>query len=197
MSNELIKRENGIWQWNSAFNDPNELMSDMLLKKWKPYNNDGGGSTLIGRSTILHENEKAYNQILDVYSKCLQEYINQNNLNITTDNLGVGRWLVRDYAAGSVMTAHIDGYSYVKDGENEVRPIFTIILYINDDYEGGEIHFPNENVAIKPDAGSVLIFPSNLLHEVKTVISGNRYMTQSYIYEKTFSCYQEKIKENV
>ena len=45
MSNELIKRENGIWQWNSAFNNPNELMSDILLKKWKPYNNDGGGST--------------------------------------------------------------------------------------------------------------------------------------------------------
>jgi hypothetical protein len=195
MSNELIKRENGIWQWNSAFNDPNKLMSDMLLKKWKPYNNYDG--TLMGRSSIVVKNEKAYNQILDVYLKCLQEYIDKNNLNITTDNLGVGRWLVRDYAAGSVMTAHYDAYSYVKDGEDEVKPIFTIILYINDNYEGGEIHFPNENVTIKPDAGSVLIFPSNLIHEVKTVISGNRYMTQSYIYEKPFSCYQEKIKENV
>jgi hypothetical protein len=197
MLNELIKRENGIWQWNSAFNNPSELISDILLKDWRSYNNDGGGSTLIGRSTIVHKNEKAYNQILDVYSKCLQEYINQNNLNITTDNLGTGWWIVRDYAAGSVMTAHDDGYSYVKDGEDEVKPIFTIILYINDDYEGGEIHFSNENVTIKPDAGSVLIFPSNLFHEVKTVISGNRYMTQSYIYEKPFSCYQEKIKENV
>jgi len=197
MSNELIKRENGIWQWNSAFNDPNDLMSDMLLKKWKPYNNHGGGSTLIGRFSIVVKNEKAYNQILDLYLKCLQQYIHENNLDITTDCLGVGHWIVRDYAAGSVMTSHSDFYSYVKDGEDEVTPKFTIILYINDDYEGGEIHFPNENLTIKPDAGSVLIFPSNLLHEVKTVISGNRYMTQSYIYEKPFSCYQEKIKENV
>jgi hypothetical protein len=192
MSNKLIKRENGIWQWNSAFNNQSELISDILLKDWRPYNNDGGGSTLIGRSTIVYENEKAYSQILDVYLKCLQEYIDKNNLNITTDNLGTGWWLVRDYAAGSVMTAHEDAYSYVKDGENEVKPIFTILLYINDDYEGGEIHFSNENVTIKPEAGSVVIFPSNLSHEVKTVISGNRYMTQTYIYEKPFSHYQQK-----
>lgn len=141
MSNELIKRKNGIWQWNSAFNNLNELMSDILLKKWKSYNNHGGGSTLIGRQTIVTENEKAYNQILDLYLKCLQQYIHENNLDITTDNLGIGRWLVREYAAGSVMTAHKDGYSYVKDGENEVVPKFTIILYMNDDYKGGEIHF--------------------------------------------------------
>jgi hypothetical protein len=197
MSNELIKRENGIWQWNSVFNNPTDLISYLLLKTWRPYNNNGGGSTLIGRSTFVYENEKAYKQILDVYLKCLQEYIDKNSLDITTDNLGIGLWLVRDYAAGSLMTAHEDGYSYVKDGEDEVKPMFTILLYINDDYEGGEIHFPNENVTIKPEAGSVVIFPSNLLHEVKTVISGNRYMTQSYIYEKPFSCYQEKFKENV
>lgn len=196
MSNELIKRENGIWQWNSAFNNPNKLMSDILLKKWKPYNNNGGGSTLIGRDTIVLENEKAYNQILDLYLKCLQQYIHENNLDITTDNLGIGRWLVREYAAGSEMSAHIDHYSYVKDGEHAVTPKFTIILYINDDYEGGEIHFLNDNITIKPKAGSVVIFPSNLLHEVKAVISGNRYMTQSYIYEKPFSYYQEKIGKN-
>ena len=126
----------------------------------------------------------------------MQQYIHENNLDITTDNLGIGRWLVREYAAGSAMTAHIDGYSYVKDGENEVIPKFTILLYMNDDYEGGEIHFLNENIKIKPKAGSVVIFPSNLLHEVKTVILGNRYMTQSYIYEKPFSHYQEKIGKN-
>jgi hypothetical protein len=197
MSNELIKRENGIWQWNSVFNNPTELISDLLLKTWRPYNNVGGGSTLTGRSTRIGKNEKAYNQILDLYLKCLQQYIYENNLDITTDNLDDKPWKVRDYAAGSLMTAHRDFYSYVKDGEDEVTPKFTIILYINDDYEGGEIHFPNENVTIKAEAGSVLIFPSNLLHEVKTVISGNRYITQSYIYEKPFSCYQENIKENV
>ena len=196
MSNELIKRENGIWQWNSVFNNIYELISYILLKTWRPYNNDGGGSTLIGRSTVVYKNEEAHNQILDVYLKCLQEYIDENSLDITTDNLGIVPWLIRDYAAGSVMTAHRDAYSYVKDGENEVKPIFTILLYINEDYEGGEIHFLNDNITIKPKAGSVVIFPSNLLHEVKTVISGNRYMTQSYIYEKPFSYYQEKIGKN-
>jgi hypothetical protein len=192
MSNKLVKRENGIWQWNSVFNNPSELLSNVLSKNWKPYNNDGGGSTLIGRSTIIYDNEEVYDQILNVFLKCLEEYIDENNLDITTGNLGIGWWLVRDYAAGSVMAAHEDAYSYVKDGEDEVKPKLTMLLYINEDYQGGEISFPNENVTIKPEAGSVVIFPSNLSHEVKTVISGNRYMTQTYIYEKHFSHYQTK-----
>ena len=51
------------------------------------------------------------------------------------------------------------------------------IFYINDDYEGGEIYFPQWDIAIKPEMGSQVIFPStdDYFHGVKEVRNSKRY----------------------
>jgi predicted 2-oxoglutarate/Fe(II)-dependent dioxygenase YbiX len=50
-------------------------------------------------------------------------------------------------------------------------------MYLNDNYEGGEIEFVNSGIKIKPEAGSIIFFPSNFLyvHEVHPITSGFRY----------------------
>lgn len=56
--------------------------------------------------------------------------------------------------------------------------MFSTVVYLNDDYEGGEIYFPNQDVEIKPSAGDMVIFPGGgheYMHGVKPVISGRRY----------------------
>lgn len=61
--------------------------------------------------------------------------------------------------------------------------ILTAVLYLNDEFEGGEIEFGSitddsgKNFQFKPFAGALTIFPSDLRfpHEAKPVISGNRY----------------------
>ena len=54
---------------------------------------------------------------------------------------------------------------------------YSAIFYINDDYDGGEIYFPNWDIEIKPKAGSLVIFPSNdeYVHGVKEIKNLNRY----------------------
>ena len=42
---------------------------------------------------------------------------------------------------------------------------FTCILYLNEDFEGGETHFPHFGVQCKPKAGTLLIFDSSWKHE--------------------------------
>lgn len=51
------------------------------------------------------------------------------------------------------------------------------VMYLNDDYDGGEIEFKHSNVRIKPEAGSIIFFPSNFLyvHEVHPITRGSRY----------------------
>jgi hypothetical protein len=51
------------------------------------------------------------------------------------------------------------------------------VIYFSDGYEGGEITFPNQNTAIKPGMGDLVIFPGNLTypHGVNPIISGHRY----------------------
>ena len=73
------------------------------------------------------------------------------------------------YEVGGFLPAHQDhGIS---------SRILSTVSYLNDDYEGGEIEFPNSNIIIKPPAGSIIFFPSNFLyvHEVHPIIKGSRF----------------------
>lgn len=48
-------------------------------------------------------------------------------------------------------------------------------IFLNDDYEGGEIYFPNSNIDLKPPTGSLLLFPGfKSRHGVREVTSGVR-----------------------
>ena len=51
-------------------------------------------------------------------------------------------------------------------------------LYLNDDFEGGELFFPNLDISIKPKARQLIIFPggNEYVHGVKTVTKGARYV---------------------
>jgi hypothetical protein len=52
------------------------------------------------------------------------------------------------------------------------------VIYINDDYEGGEIKFPRlDNLVHKPKVGDIAIFPSNYIYEHASLPmrSGTKY----------------------
>jgi hypothetical protein len=53
----------------------------------------------------------------------------------------------------------------------------SVVAYLNDDYEGGEIYFPRFNLTIKPEPGDVLIFPSTYIYEhaSQPMKSGTKY----------------------
>jgi len=52
----------------------------------------------------------------------------------------------------------------------------SIVLYLNDDYEGGKTSFPLLNYACSPKAGRVLVFNSQLLHAGDPVLSGEKFI---------------------
>lgn len=53
----------------------------------------------------------------------------------------------------------------------------SVVAYINDDYEGGELYFPRFNLTIKPKKGDVVVFPSTYIYEHASndMISGTKY----------------------
>ena len=52
------------------------------------------------------------------------------------------------------------------------------LFYLNEDYEGGELYFPLQNIQFKPKAGGAYFFPGdkNFIHGVTEVTSGIRYV---------------------
>lgn len=57
------------------------------------------------------------------------------------------------------------------------------VLYLNDDYEGGEIYYPNLGIEIKPEAMSLVLHSSNMTHShgVKPVTKGTRYSLTTFL----------------
>jgi len=51
------------------------------------------------------------------------------------------------------------------------------LFYLNDDYEGGELYFPLQDVKFKPKKGAAYFFPGdmNYIHGVTEITSGVRY----------------------
>lgn len=51
------------------------------------------------------------------------------------------------------------------------------IFYLNDDYDGGRLHFPKQGIAFKPKKKAAYFFPGDLnyIHGVDVVTSGTRY----------------------
>lgn len=56
------------------------------------------------------------------------------------------------------------------------------IIYLNEDFEGGELEFPLLNYTYKPKAGDLVLFPSNYIyaHAAKPVTSGVRYCVVTF-----------------
>lgn len=51
------------------------------------------------------------------------------------------------------------------------------VIYLNDDYEGGEIYFPDHNIDLRPKPGTAIAFPGDLffMHGVKELSKTERY----------------------
>jgi hypothetical protein len=65
------------------------------------------------------------------------------------------------------------------EGKPNDFPFYDIagLFYINDDYEGGELYFPEQNIQFKPKAGAAYFFPGdkNYIHGVTEITSGTRF----------------------
>jgi len=55
--------------------------------------------------------------------------------------------------------------------------LITAILYLNDDYEGGELLLPQQSLVYKPKAGSLILFPSGFCypHASNRIARGTKY----------------------
>jgi hypothetical protein len=86
--------------------------------------------------------------------------------------------IIHRFSPGHSMEPHQDrGPHYTN---NDIMHGF--VIYINDNYSGGEIYYPKKDIAIKPNARSLVIHPGSeeYTHGVKPVESGLRYTLTSF-----------------
>jgi predicted 2-oxoglutarate/Fe(II)-dependent dioxygenase YbiX len=177
----MIKLTKDILLFTDLFEDISQIFSNLQNSRWQMWAR--ASNDRIGERTFIQENEYLSQTINSVTQKCLDEYMNELNIDHTLYyNDGPSAYVRKWDFPMKGMSPHRD---FTHDGDgNVVQVEYTLCGYLNDDYEGGLIEFPESNVSLKPPTGSAIVFPSNELHQVTDLIDKDRYMWSSFVYKR-------------
>jgi predicted 2-oxoglutarate/Fe(II)-dependent dioxygenase YbiX/peroxiredoxin len=115
---------------------------------------------------------------VDVYTQRLAPYYNVRF-----------EWFERPqilrYPPGGLYNKHADSEHWVKEAKSWVRAQdrdYSILLYLNEDFSGGEIAFVDFDFKLKPKRGMLVAFPADhrYQHAALPTISGTRYVIVSW-----------------
>jgi Rps23 Pro-64 3,4-dihydroxylase Tpa1-like proline 4-hydroxylase len=81
----------------------------------------------------------------------------------------MSRGMISKYVVGSHIRAHRD------TGVYSTNRLVTCVAYLNDQYEGGALTFPQFGGSLSPNRGDCVCFYSELLHGVNEITAGTRY----------------------
>jgi len=107
------------------------------------------------------------------------------------------------YGIGGMYEPHVDGESLwmKEDGtkvwRKSVERDLSAVIYLNDDFEGGEFIFPDLNIRVSPKPGLLLCFPSSHLyrHGVLPVTRGERLAIVTWMTVRGWKTMAEEAKE--
>jgi len=126
--------------------------------------------------TINSTSPETVDTIRSIVKRLKVEIDNFFSVDATATSPALVRWL-----PGNLQMPHAD--KELHEGENAGKPNdfpwydIATIIYLNDDYEGGELYFPNQGIQFKPKRGAAYFFPGdmNYIHGITPIESGIRY----------------------
>ena len=150
------------------------------------------------RDTQMIDLEDIAGEIIDLYRNVVTNVINPfYEFEVKDSELPQ----LLHYGIDGHYMPHCDGESLWKPPGNEPliwrkstdRDLSTV-LFLNDDFEGGDFVFPELRVRVRPEPGMLVCFPSTheYLHGVEPVTKGTRYSIVNWMTVKGFPSMEEE-----
>lgn len=121
--------------------------------------------------------------MIDLHNKCddtlLSAGVSYHNRYGINEQFWQEGYNLLKYSTGQEYKVHYDG-------STRLGRHLSCILYLNDDYTGGEVEFPLFKIKIKPKAGMLIMFPSNFAykHIAHPVTSGTKYAMVTWLHDR-------------
>ena len=164
--------ENIIIINNFLSEDVIKILDNFIKEKTNTMTNN---FSYLSKKNFKDENSEVFEIFADLEKK-LPNYINGylKKFNIQVGEKPLFNMAFASRIPNTKMEEHLD---YMPSEASNGNPLahMTSLIYINDDYEGGELFFPTQNLTYKPELGSLVIFPSNYLHGVLECFGNSRH----------------------
>lgn len=163
---EIYLTENNLWDVGDEKGDPYKLWSNRFIGAFKLQDERFG----FGKKQDLH----IFDMLINIRKRIKNKIIEEYNLEkpIYADSLNLIRWM-----KGWVQPAHSDYENF--GGQEHVYNWRQIgcVLYLNEDFVGGELIFPQHGVQLPIKEGMLGFFPGdvNHAHGVNRILDGTRY----------------------
>lgn len=98
---------------------------------------------------------------------------------------------------GAYARVHSDNTDEHGNSGAFTRSRYAAFLYLNDDFEGGLLRFPDRNIEIQPKIGMLAAFDGGFknMHEVTMITKGIRYTLGSFWDDREESAYPEEVRK--
>lgn len=118
-----------------------------------------------------------HNSVFKVVKTCIDDYAESWKISINHyDPLNFVRYV----------HPHNNFDYHIDDNPDNPRTV-SAVLYLNDNYDGGELNFSRiDNFTLKPEVGDLVVFPSSYLyeHQSKPVTRGTKYSVAIFTHYK-------------
>lgn len=152
----------------------------------------------LNKISIQNSNRTSSSIGLSLFISNFTEIFTQKISDLTNQPINLFQELeALKYEVGEKFKPHYDRYNNTDErviGSRGQR-IATNVLYLNDDYNGGELVFPKLKIEIKPKKNSLVHFNWNddnwkyTIHGSKQIKTGTKYCMTCWIKEKPFGRY--------
>lgn len=177
--NIVEKADSSLMHLSNCLEDPEKIVSALKDKEWKE---DRAEEGKIGPFTFFRDPEPEYTEILDAMMQAAEIFLSSTNRDIADyEKTNKFHRVVSWEVAPSTLVQHQD--RWVTKGE-QVTPEISLSMYLTDDYEGGELSFSTFGKKIKPSAGDIVVFNSNILHGTEPYLGGRRMTIQCFLFKK-------------
>ena len=128
------------------------------------------------RDTLLSSDPKVVKILHKVIERMTPKIVEKFNVQVDPTDAAIVRWPI-----GAMQFPHADKelHEGPDAGTQNEFPWYDLgtVFYLNDDYEGGELFFPLQNIKFKPKARAAYFFPGdkNYIHGVTKITEGCRY----------------------
>jgi hypothetical protein len=170
-----------------------------VLNKWDPWAHFGTytqvkdssqwDKSLVDDERFIKEKEFT-EEVQKAYDQVIMDYVEKTGIQLPDSwrfsGCSYSKYFDQIDVMSNKMTMqyHTDHITSQKDMPGD-KFFITCTMYINDDYEGGDLEFYVDGVLtnLKPVAGDIVVFPSTepYYHGVKTIYNGEKFFVRNFV----------------